>query len=794
MPIPSAAKTTTGASPFTVYRAPVGALRRRVEAAQLAATVAALPQMALVSLLLSGLLVAVAWDTSDRDLLLHLLALSAIAAGAPVLAAPLLKAPHAGDRAGWALGALALAGGGALAAMMFVAIGVAEVTQTLVLVAVLAFALGSATLAEPLAFVGTLAMAPVAVAAALGFALRGGLEATLAPFVLLAAVGIGFGLKRRERANAAATASGLRANELAETMDSLLLDQEAGAQGWVFETDAAGRLRDAAPEMAASLGLQESAVERALFKTLLAPKAAGAAASEGACAVRRAMTDRKPFRDVLVEIASSQGTIWWKLSGKPLADATGAFIGYRGIGNDITAARDIEARIGYLANFDSLTELANRENFRTRVGRECEAAARDGHWRALLYIDLDGFKSTNDGLGHAAGDRVLREAARRLAAAAPPEALVARLGGDEFAVWLAATPARAEALADRLLEVLGAPFDIDGVSVAIAASIGIAYAPRHAATPDALLGKADLALYRAKADGKGVARTFVEADELAVIEKRKLEADLKLALARGEFELHYQPLVDLTTGEVTTFEALVRWRSPARGLVPPIEFIPAAESSGLIAAIGRWVLGQACRDAASWPRGVRVAVNISPKEFAEPDFLHSVARALQASGLPAARLEIEVTEGVFLGHSERTLEHLTALRESGIRIALDDFGTGYSSLSYLTEFPVDKIKIDRSFVQNIHRLADQAIVEAILTLARRLSIKVTAEGVETVEQALALKTRRCDDIQGYLLSRPRPAADVPAMLAEAPAALQATMPIVSESPLALALAMRRKAG
>ncbi len=773
-----------------IYRPGTHKFRRPVEAAQLAATLATAPRTALSAVAVSFLLVGIGWSTSRQELLLHFLALNAALAGVAAFGSRL---PTRGTRARgtrWAIAAMALTSGLGVGAMFVAAIGTADLRGSLVLVAATAVALAGAMLAGPLAILGAAFVAPVAAAASCAFLLQGGLEAGLAPLVLVAAAGVAIALRQRERADADAACDRLRAAELVETMDTLLLDQEAGAQGWVFETDAGGRLRDAPPAMAASLGLQK--VERPLFKTLLAPKATGAAASAGACAVRRAMTDRKPFRDVLVEIAAPRGTVWWKLSGKPIADEAGAFAGYRGIGSDITAARDTEARIAYLANFDSLTELANRENFHTRLGADCAAAARDGHWRALLYIDLDGFKSTNDGLGHAAGDRVLREAARRLAAAAPAEALVARLGGDEFAIWLAATPARAEDLALRVLEVLGAPFDLDGVGVAIAASIGIAYAPRHAVVPDALIGKADLALYRAKADGKGVFRTFAEADELAVIEKRKLEADLKLALARGEFELHYQPLVDLTTGDVTTFEALVRWRSPTRGMVPPGDFVPAAESSGQIAAIGRWVLGQACRDAATWPHAVRVAVNVSPKEFDEPDLLHSVGLALKASGLPAARLEIEVTEGVFLGRSSRALAHLTALRESGITVALDDFGTGYSSLSYLTQFPVDKIKIDRAFVQNIDRLADQAIVEAILTLARRLSIKVTAEGVETAEQALALRARRCDDVQGYLLSRPRPAAEVPAMLAEASAALLASVPRVTESPLALALALRRK--
>ena len=456
---------------------------------------------------------------------------------------------------------------------------------------------------------------------------------------------LGLGLRRREQASASAVVERLRAAEQAETMTSLLLDQEAGAQGWIWETDTAARLRGAAPALAASLGRDVAALEGTLFKTILVPHAQQASETEGSRAIRTAMADRKPFRDLVVEVATPRGTVWWRLSGKPLADAAGGFGGYRGIGADITAARDTEARIAYLANYDSLTGLANREHFRAHAGRECAAAAHDGHWRALLYLDLDGFKAVNDSLGHAAGDRVLQEAARRLTRVAPGDALVARLGGDEFAIWQAATPARAESLAACLIEALSAPYDLDGASLHLAASVGITYTPKHAASPDILLGRADLALYRAKAQGRGIARTFDESDEIAAIEKRRLGSDLELALARGEFELHYQPLVDLAHGEVVAFEALIRWTSPTRGRVAPVDFIPAAEGSGLITAIGSWVLRQACRDAAGWPHRIRVAINVSPKQFGEAAFLGSVAAALQASGLSPSRLEIEVTEG-----------------------------------------------------------------------------------------------------------------------------------------------------
>ncbi len=607
----------------------------------------------------------------------------------------------------------------------------------------------------------------------------------LAAIVAVFAVLLGLALDRAHRTFRERLIERLATQDRDRTIESLLLDFDETTSDWLWEIDAQRRLRNVSERVASAAGQPVQRLEGMKF-TALFPKAR----------VRLAIADRKPFREELVEIASAEGSIWWRLAGKPVYDGDGAFVGYRGIGTDITRARTAEARITYLATVDSLTGLANRNQFQGHAARECAAAAAaaDAHWRALLYLDLDGFKNVNDSFGHAAGDDVLKEVARRLRACVPHNTMVARLGGDEFAIWLSpATPAKAEALAEAIIEVVALPFDVHGTQVFIGASVGIAFTPKHAIEPDALLGKADLALYRAKGEGKGLCRLFVEAFELSLVERRKLQGDMKLAVARQEFELFYQPLVDLSHGEICGFEALIRWRSPTRGFVSPIDFIPAAEGSGLIVAIGGWVLFQACKDAALWPEEIRVAVNVSPQQFRAPDFVQTVALALKASGLPPTRLELEVTEGVFLENSASAMTNLRALRDKGIRIALDDFGTGYSSLSYLINFPVDKIKIDRSFVRDCAtRRENQAIVDAILTIAKKLSIRVTAEGVETAEQALALKLRRCDDIQGFLLSKPRPLAEVPEMLAMVPARFREIIPMGFKSPLALALAMKKQ--
>jgi diguanylate cyclase (GGDEF)-like protein len=378
-------------------------------------------------------------------------------------------------------------------------------------------------------------------------------------------------------------------------------------------------------------------------------------------------------------------------------------------------------------------------------------------------LDLDHFKSVNDTLGHPVGDLLLKAVAERLGRCVGEDALVARLGGDEFAVIqpIAAGPNEAGELASRLIAAVAAPYEVQGNEVVIGASIGIALAPDDGETADVLLRNADMALYRAKAEGRGTSHFFESEMDRRIQARRSLELDLRKAFVNGEFELYYQPLVNLGSNAVTGFEALLRWRHPERGMVSPVEFIPLAEEIGLIVPLGEWVLRQACMQAASWPGDVKVAVNLSPAQFRSRGVVQAVISALAHSGLRPQRLELEITESVLLGETEANLATLHQLREIGTRISMDDFGTGYSSLSYLRSFPFDKIKIDRSFVRELVQRPDcVAIVRAVTGLGASLGIATTAEGVETPEQLERLRREGCTEVQGYLFSPPRPAAEI----------------------------------
>ena len=392
----------------------------------------------------------------------------------------------------------------------------------------------------------------------------------------------------------------------------------------------------------------------------------------------------------------------------------------------------------------------------------------------MLYIDLDRFKEVNDTLGHACGDMLLRAAADRVRGCLRETDTVARLGGDEFAVLHTGPAGReyAAQLAERLIEAISAPYDLGGHPAAVGASIGIALATAGTADPDHLIRNADLALYDVKSDGRGTYRFFEPAMDASLQARRALDADLRKALANGEFELHYQPLMNLRTGRMTAVEALLRWNHPTRGQLPPQQFIPFAEETGLIVPIGEWVLRQACMQTMQWPPDIGVAVNLSAVQFKNQEIVTAVSSALTLSGLPASRLELEVTESVLLQDDDPTLMTLRKLRSLGVRIALDDFGTGFSSLSYLRSFPFDKIKIDRSFVHELSTDPESsAIVRAVAGLGKSLGIATTAEGVETAEQLERVRSEGCTEAQGYFFSPARPAADIDQLLrALAPAA------------------------
>jgi diguanylate cyclase (GGDEF)-like protein/PAS domain S-box-containing protein len=432
--------------------------------------------------------------------------------------------------------------------------------------------------------------------------------------------------------------------------------------------------------------------------------------------------------------------------------------------DDVTERKKSEQRIAFMAHHDALTGLANRAAVAQKIE---DAAARHRRWGdpfTVLLLDLDRFKHVNDTLGHSAGDALLREAATRLRALLRETDVLARLGGDEFAVIQASEANQREAastLADRIIEIIGKPFNIDGNEVNIGTSVGIALAPEHGTNPDSLLKMADMALYSAKSAGRNGYRFFDPDMGAAANARHALENELRRAIQQNELELHYQPIIDTKTRRICAAEALVRWRHPTKGMIFPDKFIPLAEDTGVIVQIGEWVLQKACADAARWPSNVKVAVNLSPVQFRKTNLSDIVMAALAQSGLPPERLELEITETALIESAAECLPALHRFKNAGIAIALDDFGTGYSSLSQLTMFPFDKIKIDKSFTQNLTKRSEcAAIISAALTLAQTLDIATTAEGVETAEQYQILRLAGVTSLQGYLFKRPCPIAEI----------------------------------
>jgi diguanylate cyclase (GGDEF)-like protein len=433
---------------------------------------------------------------------------------------------------------------------------------------------------------------------------------------------------------------------------------------------------------------------------------------------------------------------------------------------DITEATQAEAQINHLARHDALTNLPNRAVFRSNLEDALKRVPR-GDAIAVLCLDLDQFKAVNDTLGHPVGDALLQEVAERLRGCVRETDTASRLGGDEFAIILTTNvePVGVTSLASRVIEALSAPYTIAGHKVVIGTSIGIALAPEDGDTPDQLLKNADLALYRAKSDGRGVYRFFEPGMDAKVQARRVMELDLRRALEDDEFDLFYQPLINLADRKIVAFEALLRWRHPERGLVAPGEFIPLAEEIGLIVPIGAWVLKQACAQATTWPGHIKVSVNLSPAQFKSNTLILNVVSALNTSELDPKRLELEITETVMLYDTEGTLATLTHLRELGVSISMDDFGTGYSSLSYLRKFPFDKIKIDQSFVRSLSGEEESAaIVRAVTGLGRSLGMTTTAEGVETADQLELLRKEGCMEVQGFLFSAPVPGEQIGSLL------------------------------
>ena len=432
-----------------------------------------------------------------------------------------------------------------------------------------------------------------------------------------------------------------------------------------------------------------------------------------------------------------------------------------GIIEDVTERREIEERMAHIAMHDSLTGLPNRACFAHHV-ESLLTKGSDSNPFALFYLGIDHFKTINDSIGHQAGDQLLQEVARRLKQITTSDEFIARLGSDEFAiVYRSGTLGQIAMFADRILSAFQEPFKLVKNAEFVTCSIGIAQAPLHGDNPDVLMRNADLALYASKSGGRRSFRFYQHSLRLAAEKRHVMTSELRQALLDEQFELHYQPIFNLESGRISGFEALIRWRHPDRGMVSPAEFIPLAEETGLIGPIGEWVLRAACREATLWPEDIKVSVNLSPVQFSQTSLLHSVTDALEAAHLSPDRLELEITESVFLSNSKNNIELLFELRRLGVRIAMDDFGTGYSSLSYLRSFPFDKIKIDRSFISGIEVDArDLAIIQAVATLGAGFNIVTTAEGVETAQQLERLKSERFGEVQGFLTGRPMPAADV----------------------------------
>jgi len=439
---------------------------------------------------------------------------------------------------------------------------------------------------------------------------------------------------------------------------------------------------------------------------------------------------------------------------------------------DVTERQRSEERIAHMARHDALTDLPNRVLLLEQLNHEIKRVKR-GECLAVLCLDLDQFKSVNDALGHHIGDELLKLVGERLRGCTRELDIVARMGGDEFAIIMTQMDQAADAatLSKRIRDSVIRPYQIEGHQIVTDISIGISVAPMDAVESHELLRNADMAMYDAKADGRGTFRFFEPEMNTRMKARRELEMDLRKALATEQFELHYQPLVVLETNEVNGFEALLRWKHPARGLISPADFIPIAEETGLIVPLGEWVLNAACNEAVDWPDHIKVAVNLSPAQLNSRNLVNMVTAALKESGMPPGRLQLEITETVLLQNTFSTLATLHELRRMGVQIALDDFGTGYSSLSYLRSFPFDKIKIDRSFIQDLSNGSEPlAIVNAVAGLAKCLNMTSTAEGVETPQQMQTLQAIGCTEMQGYLFSHPRPAHEIRQFFTQRPAA------------------------
>ena len=584
--------------------------------------------------------------------------------------------------------------------------------------------------------------------------------------LVIYAIFISHHIAARSRVFAEHLCAQLKLEAQGDLITLLLNDFQENASDWLWEADVAGTLSHVSDRFAEAARKSPEDMTGVAFGKLIG----GAFEFHPPQLVEiiNHMTWRTPFRDIVVPYLAGEEERFWLMSGKPAFDNAGRFIGYHGVGADVTDKRLAEERITHLAYGDPLTGLPNRMAFCEQVDRVLAGARENGQTAALLCLDLDQFKSINDTLGHGVGDALLASVGKRIRACARDRDFVARLGGDEFAI-LQINPKLPDdtlVLARQILDAFRLPFKADQMELSISTSIGIALVPTDGLKINTLLQRAELGLYAAKKDGTGNCCFFEPAMEAGAHRRRALEDGLRSALKNGEMQVAYQPLVDLRSWSLAGCEALARWKSPEWGFVSPAEFIPVAEATGLIDEIGEWVLRAAVKEALNWPDDTVIAVNLSPVQFRSQRLLSSVVAALAESGLPARRLELEVTETIFMDGGDGPLQILQNLRTLGVRTSLDDFGTGYSSLSYLRRFPFDKIKIDKSFIDDVAAHDESlAIIRAIVALANALGMSTTAEGVESTAQVAKLRDAGCTQIQGYVFSPPRSAADILDMFA-----------------------------
>ena len=566
------------------------------------------------------------------------------------------------------------------------------------------------------------------------------------------------------RAFIAHQSANLALAEKNEVVSMLLREYEDSGGDWMWQTDAAKCLTHTSPRFAHLLGVEPEAIEAKPLLQILAGDAWEAGNFSAALRVlAEKLKNREAFSDLIIPVTINEDVRWWELSASPRSDENGRFLGFRGVGSDVSDAHRSADKINRMARYDTLTGLPNRLQVNETLAHTMTESKRWNGRCGFLMIDLDRFKAVNDTLGHPIGDRLLTAVAERLNSIMTSNELCGRLGGDEFGVVVkdVRDPLYLQRLGQKIIDILSQPYELDQHTLFIGASVGSAIGPRDGRTVEMLVRSADLALYRSKDAGGNVVFAFEPQLHAEAEERRVLELALRRALERNEFNLHFQPVVNASTGAIESFEALLRWNNAELGMISPAKFIPIAEEARLITAIGEWALRTACEEAMHWPSNIRIAVNVSAEQLTNANFVSSVMSALAQSGLPPQRLELEVTESIFMKEGTVAVKVLDRILSLGVRLALDDFGTGYSSLGYLSKTKFSTIKVDRSFVQGASRKAPEclAIIRAVVALANSLGMSTTAEGVETDEECQMINSLGCKKIQGYLFGRPMPAAE-----------------------------------